>query len=153
MIRGLFLGIFLLGIFLLGIFLLFAAPVAATDPMGPVAPVEPPAAEGVKTVPVPKKESPKWGRDPFAAPGSRSARTPSDIHPSPPVVSAETALSLSAIIYKEGEGAAIINDRIVRRGDSIDGMEVVEVFQDRVMLKGPSRVVELRVGRSSSKSP
>lgn len=88
-----------------------------------------------------KKVSTRWGRDPFLLPipdrnGSPSALAAGE---------AQAPLSLSAIIYREGQGAAIINDRILRKGDQVEGMEVQEVLSDRVLLREGSRVIELKV--------
>ncbi len=103
--------------------------------------------------------SPRWGRDPFAIPirPLRSDTVGVDKEASKDASKEESksgkAVSLSAIIYKGGEGAAIINGRIVRKGDIVEGMEVLQVLLDRVVLKEGSRVVELRVDRFLPKSP
>ncbi|HLG22761.1 MAG TPA: hypothetical protein VI382_08085 [Candidatus Manganitrophaceae bacterium] len=84
----------------------------------------------------------RWGRDPFSLP------PPSGGEPS---IEGREPLSLSAIIYREGKGAAIINDQIVREGDRIEGLEVEQVFSDRVFLREGSRVKELKVRQFLSK--
>lgn len=87
-----------------------------------------------------KREAISWGRDPFFLPIE-----------SEPVKEVEQKRDqpflLNAIIYKEGQGAAIINDRIVRMGDYIEGMLVQEVQPDRVVLKEGGKVIELKVNQ------
>jgi hypothetical protein len=83
-----------------------------------------------------KKSANDWGRDPFLLPAVPKKRLTSD---------RGKRFSLSAIIYKEGSGAAIINNQITRRGDQIGGMAVHEIQPDRVILKNELEVLELRV--------
>jgi len=78
----------------------------------------------------------QWGRDPFALPG-----------PAAPGVSTDGEFHLSAIIYRAGHGVAIINNKILRRGDMIEGRRVAGIFQDRVLLQGPAGEKELRVNK------
>ncbi|GAB4389904.1 MAG: hypothetical protein Kow0025_18310 [Thermodesulfovibrionales bacterium] len=42
---------------------------------------------------------------------------------------------LTSILIGEGERKAVINDRIVREGDSVDGMRVLEIKESRVALR------------------
>ena len=65
-----------------------------------------------------------WGRDPFYSPEKKE------------VVYKENVLSLKGIsIGKDKEGFAFINDQIVTVGDIIGGYKVVEIEQDKVLLK------------------
>lgn len=88
-----------------------------------------------------KQLTTEWGRDPFILPVPPSEQTTSSS------VETETgkSFSLSAIIYREGEGAAIINHRILRPGDRIEGMMVQEILFDRVILRDGSKRLELKV--------
>lgn len=89
----------------------------------------------------------EWGRDPFILPVRPTGTTPVN-H----VENEEgKSYSLSAVIYREGEGAAIINHRIVRKGDRVEGMIVEEIFPDRVFLKSGAKVMELKVENFLSK--
>jgi hypothetical protein len=92
-----------------------------------------------------RKGSMDWGRDPFVLP-ARPAGEPQQV-----MNGMEKPFSLSAIIYNSGAGTAIINGRIVRKGDQIEGMEVSEVHSDRVLLKEGLRNLELRVDPFLSK--
>ncbi len=56
-------------------------------------------------------------------------------------------LRLSAILFNEGGGLAIINHKIVRRGDRIGSRKVVSILEDRVFLQDLSGVYELRLDR------
>jgi len=65
-----------------------------------------------------------WGRDPFYSPEKKE------------VVYKENVLSLKGIsIGKDKEGFAFINNQIVTVGDIIGGYKVVEIEQDKVLLK------------------
>lgn len=94
-----------------------------------------------------KQNTTEWGRDPFILPVRPSGQ------PAANSVEDETgkSFSLSAIIYRDGEGAAIINHRILRQGDHIEGMMVQEILSDRVILRGGSKVMELKVDQFLSK--
>lgn len=83
----------------------------------------------------------KWGRDPFLAPQEKQygSRAKEEIPEAP--------LALSAIIYREGRGIAIINNKIMRVGDILDKMELVRIMEDRVILKGPKGEEELKVNK------
>jgi len=94
-----------------------------------------------------KKEAGKeaiqdWGRDPFLLPSAPKNGLPVD---------RDKRFSLSAIIYRDGSGAAIINNQIARRGDEIGGMEVHDIQPDRVILENGSEVLELRVDPFSTR--
>jgi hypothetical protein len=81
-----------------------------------------------------------WGRNPFYFPrGGTDAvqKEPADLDGS--------GLRLSAILYHEEGSIAIINHRIVRRGDQIGGRRVVSILQDRVILQDLSGVFELKL--------
>jgi hypothetical protein len=94
-----------------------------------------------------KQNTTEWGRDPFILPVRPNEQGTSN--------SVETdagkSFSLSAIIYRDGEGAAIINHRILRLGDRIDGMMVQEILSDRVILREGSRMLELKVDQFLAK--
>ncbi len=86
---------------------------------------------------------PRWGRDPFyrnrpkANTGIRGGAV-AETEEGPKI-----EFLLSAIIFQDGVGMAIINDRIVRRGDVVGkGVVVSRVFRNKVFLqKGKQRVV------------
>jgi len=79
----------------------------------------------------------RWGRDPFALPSRPTGggmETEGDFH-------------LSAIIYRAGGGVAIINNKILRQGDLIEGRRVAEIREDRVVLQDAAGKKELRVDK------
>lgn len=79
----------------------------------------------------------QWGRDPFALPSpSAGAGTATD-----------GEFHLSAIIYRAGRGVAIINNKILRKGDMIEGRRIAEILEDRVVLQGAAGEKELRVNK------
>jgi hypothetical protein len=84
-----------------------------------------------------KEEALRWGRDPFVLPDQGRVKKEKEGH--------QDEFRLSAIIYREGNGVAIINDKIVRTGDVLGGMRVGDIHQDRVILNGTSGEKVLRV--------
>lgn len=85
---------------------------------------------------VPDDRPRPWGRDPFVLP---------DVKPSQKKIAAEDGLHLSAVIYREGNAVAIINNRILRRGDTVEGNRIEEILQDRVVLRDSAGRHEIRV--------
>ncbi|MEK6576864.1 MAG: hypothetical protein AABZ05_04635 [Nitrospirota bacterium] len=83
----------------------------------------------------------KWGRDPFLIPQEKV-----DISKGKEEVLGPH-LSLSAIIYRDGSGIAIINNKIMRVGDVIEKMELTGIMEDRITLRGPGGEEELRVNK------
>lgn len=94
-----------------------------------------------------KQRATDWGRDPFILP----APLPEQALLNSVENEAGKAFSLSAIIYRDGEGAAIINHRILRLGDRIEGMMVQEILSDRVILREGSKIMELKVDQFLAK--
>ncbi|WDT77119.1 MAG: hypothetical protein MPW16_07835 [Candidatus Manganitrophus sp.] len=94
-----------------------------------------------------KQSAIDWGRDPFILP----APLPEQALLNSVENDAGKAFSLSAIIYRDGEGAAIINHRILRLGDRIEGMMVQEILSDRVILREGSKIMELKVDQFLAK--
>jgi hypothetical protein len=70
-----------------------------------------------------KKNAEKaWGRDPFSADPYKAGQA-SELH-------------LQGISYRrDNVGYAFINNEIVKKGDSVQGWLVVEVYKDKVFLK------------------
>ncbi|TAK07771.1 MAG: hypothetical protein EPO39_05870 [Candidatus Manganitrophaceae bacterium] len=87
-----------------------------------------------------KQSVTEWGRDPFILPVRPAGQVLNSVEDE-----SGKSFSLSAIIYRNGEGSAIINHRILRQGDHIEGMIVQEILSDRVILRGGSRLMELKV--------
>ena len=77
-----------------------------------------------------------WGEDPFVLP--RTFTTEDNR-------SFDGSIRLSAIIHRKGKGVAIINNRIVRKGDTLRGMKVVAILKDRVKLRDGTGEHELRL--------
>ena len=81
----------------------------------------------------------QWGRDPFVASPISSGDESGMIG----------GLKLSAIIYRKNSGIAIINNRILRKGDRINGKEISQILEDRVVLRDSSGDRDLRVNKFS----
>jgi hypothetical protein len=96
---------------------------------------EAPALEGLSDVNVEwlksRAEKERWGRDPFGLGGTKKAD--------------KTALTLTAILYNDGNGSVIINNQILKVGDEIAGQRVVQILPDRVQLRGADGVTDLKV--------
>ena len=103
---------------------------------------EPDSLVDVDPLPLPRKVETRWGRDPFFLAGVR-AQKPRETEAQP--------LAVSAIIFRPGRAVAIINDRIVRTGEAVDGRRVSEILPDRVILREGGRMIELRVNRFEAK--
>ena len=79
-----------------------------------------------------------WGRDPFVV---SSIQTGDE--------SGMAGFNLTAIIYRKNSGVAIINNRILRKGDRIAGKEIAQILEDRVILRDGSGDRDLRVNKFS----
>ncbi len=79
----------------------------------------------------------QWGRDPFALPSQSPGAG----------IATDGEFHLSAIIYRAGRGVAIINNKILRKGDTIEGRRIAEILEDRVVLQGAAGEKELRVNK------
>jgi hypothetical protein len=79
----------------------------------------------------------QWGRDPFALPSQSPGAG----------ITTDGEFHLSAIIYRAGRGVAIINNKILRKGDTIEGRRITEILEDRVVLQGAAGEKELRVNK------
>ena len=82
------------------------------------------------------QETSSWGRNPFYFPREGQGR---------PTGSDASGLQLSAIFYHEKGSVAIINHRIVRQGDQIEGRKVFSISENRVILEDLSGVLELKL--------
>ena len=86
---------------------------------------------------LPKEKASHWGRDPFSLPNRSNGlarEQGGEFH-------------LSAIIYRKGRGLAIINNKILRKGDMIEGRRVAVILEDRVVLRSAAGELELRVNK------
>lgn len=54
-------------------------------------------------------------------------------------------MKLNGIIWDEQNPMAVINDIIVKKGDTCDGQIVADIKQDKVILKGSDKEIELRL--------
>ena len=81
----------------------------------------------------------QWGRDPFVNASIKAGEESGMVG----------GLRLSAIIYRRNSGVAIINSRILRKGDRIDGKEIAQILEDRVIVRDGSGDRELRVNKFS----
>lgn len=70
-----------------------------------------------------------WGRNPFAPGGAK------DI----------SGMILKGIIWDEKAPVAIINEKIVRKGDEIEGKKVIEIEKDKVILYDGKDNIELKL--------
>ena len=82
-----------------------------------------------------------WGRNPFNFP----RKGPTD------GMENEGGLQLTAILYHKAGSVAIINQRIVRPGDSVGSRTVASILEDRVVLKDLNGVLELKLGAFGTK--
>ena len=83
----------------------------------------------------------KWGSDPFFVPGMQKGKEGA---------SKIDGMTLNGVIHRKGSGIAIINNRIMRKGDAIAGKRIVEILADRVILSDGDERIELMVEKFSS---
>ena len=83
----------------------------------------------------------KWGSDPFFMPGAQKGKEGA---------SKIDGMTLNGVIHKKGSGVAIINSRIMRKGDAIAGKRIVEILEDRVILSDGDERIDLMVEKFSS---
>ncbi len=98
----------------------------------------------VNTTGLEKNESQyKWGNDPFLVPKNMR-------HKGQEGALRINGMVLNGIIYKSGGGVAIINNKIIKKGDIVSGKKLVEILKDRVILSDGDEKIELMVERFSS---
>ncbi|MBI1884663.1 MAG: hypothetical protein HYS08_10750 [Chlamydiae bacterium] len=75
-----------------------------------------------------------WGLDPFRSP-----------HQVPQNLSVNLGtLDLTGILWSRENRAAIINDKVVHTGDSMEGFKIVEIFKDHLLIEKDDKTFELR---------
>ncbi len=112
------------------------AAVAVVEP-GPAA--TPPTSAGA--IPAPSSNPPMPATTASTTPSPLVA--PAGASPAPAAPSPR-AFTLQAISEKDGHSVALINDRLLREGDAIDGARVVTIATDSVELEIGGRRVVLR---------
>ena len=76
---------------------------------------------------------------PVSIPATRRAATPAPVPPP-----SAPALRLQAVSERDGQPIAIVNDRLVRVGDELEGMRVLAIRPDEVDLEIKGRRTTLR---------
>lgn len=61
----------------------------------------------------------------------------------PNATGAEPALMLNGVFFEQGEGYALINNKILRLGDEIDGAKITEITIDGVSLDSNGKTIKL----------
>jgi type II secretory pathway component PulC len=100
-----------------------------------------PIKHPVKTLDIEKYAALEWGPDPFRRGGTETV-----IQDSPTV----TGWNLGGILYDDNSPAAIINSRIVRIGESIDGARVMHINKNRVTLEKDGAEFSLTLAKEKS---
>ena len=83
-------------------------------------------------------EENEWGRDPFYAEGSEAGKF------------AALPFNVTGIVWDEKMPFAIINDKVLKKGDQIEGYTVVEIKPGSVVFSSGEETVELQLFRASS---
>ncbi|NOZ64660.1 MAG: general secretion pathway protein GspB [Caldiserica bacterium] len=88
----------------------------------------------------------EWGRDPFQPPEGESKITPP---PVPTAIEEEmpSDLILSGTLTSPKKAVAIINEKIVREGESIAGFKVFKIERKRVILTREGKSYSLYLGQ------
>ncbi|MFH2035793.1 MAG: hypothetical protein ABIJ45_05265 [Candidatus Zixiibacteriota bacterium] len=82
-----------------------------------------------------------WGSDPFFRGTHTTAVKSANIQP---------GWHLAGIIYNETNPHAVINNKIVQNGDSVDGAEIITIEKDRVVLQKNGSEFTLSILRDKS---
>ncbi len=91
-----------------------------------------------------------WGRDPFLKPVVRKVKKEEVFIPEKEL---KKELTIKAIIFDGKTGVAIINDRLVKKGDMIFGRKVIDIQRDKVILEDPTGKTELTIGGFTTAKP
>ena len=92
-----------------------------------------------RILPSKKKAAVPWGRDPFVALTGDGFGRPAN-------------LKLTAIIYNNKKPSAIVNNKIIYIGDSVDGQKVIDITKQYVILRGISGAYKLEIGSTEGHS-
>ena len=96
-----------------------------------------PGAELTEEIRKPKRIPPGWGRDPFIAEETGPTKLTKVQQP--------RKLYLSGIANKEGLYLAIIDGKVVKKGDMIEGREITNITEDAVILKRDNKIEILKL--------
>ena len=92
-----------------------------------------------RILPSKKAAAVPWGRDPFVALTGDGFGRPAN-------------LKLTAIIYNNKKPSAIVNNKIIYVGDSVDGQKVIDITKQYVILRGISGAYKLEIGSTEGQS-
>ncbi|SYZ72508.1 hypothetical protein TRIP_C20623 [Candidatus Zixiibacteriota bacterium] len=118
----------------------------------PPAPVPEPAHHEAKPslaakstfIDIEKYRSLAWGSDPFSRENNRLAIVTTPTAPERPV------WTLGGILYDETHPAAIVNGRIVRKGESVNGAVVSHIGRNQVILQKDGEEISLSIAKDKS---
>ncbi len=84
----------------------------------------------------------KWGADPFfkGAAEHKTKYSPNTIQ----------SWHLAGILYNANNPHAVINSKIVKKGDSIEGAEIIKINKDRVILSKNGSKFTLSISKDES---
>jgi len=132
-----------LGLFLLGLLVGAALLGIARWRREPVEIAAPAAAAALPKAPLPLPPPEQAAAAPSPAPADAPRIVPATLAAAM-TPSRSAAFTLQAISEREGRPVAIVNDRLLREGDSIDGARIVRIAKDEVELELAGRRVLLR---------
>lgn len=79
----------------------------------------------------------EWGRDPFARPKTGKVNVQGTTAPT---------LSVGAVSVSDGKAMAIINGKMVSKGDNIEGWRVISISDNGVVLESKGKKITLKIG-------
>jgi len=100
------------------------------------------SAHPIKKINIAEYEALKWGRDPFVR-ATAEIETGSGSNTSPRWV-------LSGILYSDTNPSAVINKKVVRSGETVDGATVVEIDRQQVILDKDGLQFNLTMAKEAS---
>jgi hypothetical protein len=81
---------------------------------------------------------PDWSRDPFAHVRPESPAV-ADTSPVAPPSSVEPDVALAAILYSADRQVAMVNGRVVRPGDKLGGVTIVDILSNGIVVESEAR--------------
>jgi len=101
-----------------------------------------PLTSGSVVIDIEKYKNMSWGRDPFYR---NMGRQKTESAPAPPV-----KWTLNGILFNSKSPSAVINKRVVRSGDRINGARVVKIEKRHVTLEKDGAQIVLQIKKETS---
>jgi hypothetical protein len=135
------------------------APVLTTPSVTDAAGAATAAIDAVRIPPAPDVDldrSPTWSRTPFAHVRPEVVNASADIEPNVPSTEGETDVTPAAILYAADRRIAMVGGKIVRPGDTLGAITIVDILPNGIVVESVERgrrTLALRLPRSTVETP